>query len=238
MSNMETWDKISKPPITALKAISAGRLKGKSDINPMWRMQAMTELYGPCGTGWKYTIDKLWSEAGDGVQIASFALVSLFYKVGEHWSDPIPGIGGSMLIEQESKGPHTSDEAYKMAVTDALSVAMKALGMAAEIYLGNFDGSKYAVKKEAQNQTATTETPPVNKNLLTELMAYCGGDVEKADTVLKRISHYESDGKEYSFGLDRLPKTSEKWAGKALTALKKLVAAESEAKDTEADLPV
>jgi hypothetical protein len=154
--NMKYWSIINKPPTTALKSIQAGRLKGKSDINPQWRMQAMTETFGPCGTGWKYTIDKLWNEAGDGVQIAAFALVSLYYKEGEHWSEAIPGIGGSMFIEQESKGPHTSDEAYKMAVTDALSVAMKSLGMAAEIYLGNFDGSKY---------TGPAAGPPPSVNL-------------------------------------------------------------------------
>lgn len=30
-----------------------------------------------------------------------------------------------------------------MAMTDALSVAFKAVGVAADIYLGNYDGSKY-----------------------------------------------------------------------------------------------
>lgn len=176
MNSMETWNKISKPPLTALKPISAGRLKGKSDINPMWRMQAMTELYGPCGTGWKYTIDKLWSESGDGVQMASFALVSLYYKIGEYWSEPIPGIGGSMLIEQESKGPHTSDEAYKMAVTDALSVAMKSLGMAAEIYLGNFDGSKYKTSAATREEKVITET---QANGLLSMIQEVGSDVAK-----------------------------------------------------------
>jgi hypothetical protein len=49
-----------------------------------------------------------------------------------------------MLIVQESAGLHTSDEAYKMATTDALSVAMKQLGVAADIYLGHNNESKYS----------------------------------------------------------------------------------------------
>jgi len=35
-----------------------------------------------------------------------------------------------------------------MAVTDALSVALKMLGVAADIYLGRWDGSKYAAEEK------------------------------------------------------------------------------------------
>ena len=56
-----------------------------------------------------------------------------------------------MLIAKEKAGLYTSDEAYKMAVTDALSVALKALGVAADIYLGNFDGSKYKTPPPAKD---------------------------------------------------------------------------------------
>jgi len=151
--NNQYWDKMKKPPIGALKAIGAGRLRGKTDINPQWRMQAMTETFGPCGIGWKYAVDRLWLERGAAIkcsevditeyEVAAFAQISLFIKHEGMWSDAIPGIGGSLFVEVEKKGPHNSDEAFKMAITDALSVAMKALGVAAEIYLGNFDGSKY-----------------------------------------------------------------------------------------------
>ena len=143
MGNLDTWNRFNKPPITALKKISGGRMNNKTDINPVWRMQVMTEAFGPCGIGWRYTIDKLWLEPGTEEQVCAFALVTVFVKQGDSWSEPIPGIGGSMLVEKTKSGPYTSDEAYKMAVTDALSVAFKSLGVAAEIYLGNFDGSKY-----------------------------------------------------------------------------------------------
>jgi hypothetical protein len=133
----------------------AGRLKGKTDINPQWRLRAMTERFGPCGVGWNYTIDKLWLEPGSDGQVAAFALIGLWWWDGttdgmgaKILAGPIPGIGGSMLVENESKGPHTSDEAYKMAVTDALSVAMKALGMAADVYAGEMD-SKHQGQRAA-----------------------------------------------------------------------------------------
>lgn len=48
-----------------------------------------------------------------------------------------------MLITAEKEGLHTNDEAYKMALTDALSVAMKAIGVGADVYLGR-SPTKYA----------------------------------------------------------------------------------------------
>jgi len=143
MEKMSIWDKVKQPPKTALKAIEAGRLKGKSDINPQWRYQVMTETFGSCGIGWKYTIDKLWTEQGPDKQIFAFAEINIYIKWQGEWADPIPATGGSMLVEQERTGLHANDEAYKMAVTDALGTAMKMLGVAADVYMGKWDGSKY-----------------------------------------------------------------------------------------------
>jgi len=143
--NMELWNKVKQPPASALKTINAGRLKGKTDINPQWRYQALTEQFGQCGVGWKYEIAKLWSEPASDGQIFAFAQVNLYTAMrdSDTWCDPIPGIGGSMLVAKEKAGPHSSDEGYKMAVTDALSVACKMLGVAADIYLGLANESKY-----------------------------------------------------------------------------------------------
>lgn len=145
MLNTQIWDALKRPPSSALREIKGGRLNGKTDINPQWRMQVMTERFGPAGVGWKYSVERLWLEPAAEGQVAAFAQINLSYRNPDtgDWSDPIPGIGGSMFIEAEKNGLHVSDEAYKMAITDALSVAMKALGVAADIYAGLWDGSKY-----------------------------------------------------------------------------------------------
>ena len=69
--------------------------------------------------------------------------INLFVKVNGEWSEPIPGTGGSMLIAKEKDGLHTSDECFKMAYTDAISVACKMLGMGADIYWEK-DATKYS----------------------------------------------------------------------------------------------
>lgn len=180
MENMKLWNAVNRPPATALKTIGVGRLKGKSDINPQWRYQAMTEQFGPCGQGWKFTVDRLWLEdAFDGQKFA-FASVLLFYKVSDNWSEAIPGIGGSMLIEQESRGPHANDEAYKMAVTDALGTAMKMIGVAADIYAGKWDGTKYAKEASEPEQEAPSSVSAAQKAKLFALMTAKKMDKETA----------------------------------------------------------
>lgn len=159
-ANLTVWNALKQPPKQFLKCINGGRLAGKSDITPQWRYLAMTEQFGLCGVGWKYTIDKLWTEQAPSTgEVFAFALVSVYTKQDESWSEAIPGIGGNFLIEKESKGLYNNDEAFKMAVTDALGVAMKMLGVAADIYLGNFDGSKYREPVEAGSPVVTS-TPP------------------------------------------------------------------------------
>jgi len=139
---MEVWNALKTPPASALKKIGGGRLKGMTDISPQWRYQIMTEQFGMCGVGWKYDIVRTWSELGSDGQIFAFAEIKLYIMDSAVWSDAIPGVGGSMLVEKETKGMHSSDEGYKMAITDALSVAMKMIGVAADIYMGLSD-SKY-----------------------------------------------------------------------------------------------
>ena len=142
MNNMEVYNKVRQVPPEATKTIGAGRLKGKSDINPMWRIKVMTELFGVCGVGWKYEIVKQWTEPGGNGEISAFCNINIYVKVENEWSEAIPGTGGSSFVATEKNGLYTSDECYKMALTDAISVACKALGVAADVYWDK-DRTKY-----------------------------------------------------------------------------------------------
>lgn len=134
MKNMELYNLVREVPKNAQKTIKGGRLNGYTDINPMWRIQKLTETFGPCGVGWKYTIDREWIEAGANGEVAAFVDISLYYKWDGAWSEAVPGTGGSSLVAKERAGLYTSDECFKMALTDAISVAAKAIGMGADIY--------------------------------------------------------------------------------------------------------
>ena len=131
--NLLIYEQARTVPKYALKEIKAGRLKGMSDINPMYRIKRMTELFGPCGFGWKYEITKQWFESYKE-EVKVFTNINLYYKLNGEWSEAIPGTGGSSFVAKEKSGPFVNDEGLKMALTDAISVATKALGIAADIY--------------------------------------------------------------------------------------------------------
>lgn len=157
---MKIYEGHREAPSEALRPIQAGRLKGMSDINPMWRIKALTEEFGPCGIGWYYDVDKQWLETS-GNETVAFVNISLYVKVGDEWSKPIFGTGGSKFVTMERNGAYVNDEAYKMAVTDAISVACKQLGFAANIYYAK-DRTKYdlpADEENVANQKKTTQAP-------------------------------------------------------------------------------
>ena len=157
--NLRYYELLRKVPDYALKQIGAGRLKGMSDINPVYRIKAMTEAFGPCGIGWKYVITKQWLETY-GQEGKAFCNIDLFIKVDGEWSDAIPGTGGSSLVAMERSGAYVSDEAYKMALTDALSVAMKSLGVAADVYYSKDKVGQFDTKYEQQSYVAQQPVQP------------------------------------------------------------------------------
>lgn len=150
MDNLEIYNAVRAVPADAQREIAAGRLKGKTDINPMWRLKVLTERFGPCGIGWKYEITRQWLENGAKGEISAFCNILLYIKVSDQWSEGIPGTGGSAFVANEHNGLYTSDECYKMALTDALSVACKALGVAADVYW----------QKDATKYTGHPQEPP------------------------------------------------------------------------------
>lgn len=141
--NMKYYEFFRKVPDSAKKEITAGRLKGMTDVSPMWRIKVLTEAFGPCGIGWK-TMNEKYSmiHCENTKEIVCIYELDLIFKKGESWSEPIHGVGGSLLVAVEKNGLHTDDEAVKKAKTDALSVAAKTLGVAADVYYEK-DRSKY-----------------------------------------------------------------------------------------------
>lgn len=145
MENREFWNKFESTPKEAQKPIEAGRLKGFTDISPMWRFKRLTEVFGPVGIGWKYQITKKEIIPGSDGVMSAFLDILLFYKSNGEWSEGIPGTGGSSFVAKEKNGLYTSDECFKMALSDAIGTACKALGMSADIYFSK-DRSKYTTQ--------------------------------------------------------------------------------------------
>ena len=168
MNNLDFYNSWRAVPENAQKTITGGNLNGKTDINPMWRIKVLTEKFGPVGFGWYTQIVEHWLDEKtiDGkTEIVAWVRLTLNVKQGGEWSAPIEGIGGSKYAGK-GRGSELNDEAFKMAETDALSVACKKLGIGADIYWAG-DNTKYTQggKQPAkpQKQQAAPELQPITR---------------------------------------------------------------------------
>lgn len=170
MDNLRIYNSVANVPKEAQKTITAGRIKGMTDINPMWRIKTLTEQFGVVGFGWKYVItDKRIIEGADGV-VCAFVDIDLFVKIDGEWSEAIQGTGGSQFVSVERNGKYTNDECFKMALTDAISVACKSLGIGANVYWAGGGGSKYPTTTQEDKSPVSVIPPNKRKGTPREML--------------------------------------------------------------------
>ena len=147
MDKMAIYNAVRNVPENAKKGFNNGSFSG-TDINPMWRLKTLTEQFGPCGAGWYYEVVSERCEEHHDMTMA-IVDIKLYWNVtgdwaNPTWSAPVYGTGGNKLVTTTKSGMKSSDEGYKMALTDALSVACKALGIGADVYFEKDATSKYS----------------------------------------------------------------------------------------------
>src|SRR4051812_45241553 len=148
--NLEFWNALKRTDPKATKPFQRpGGFRG-TQIDPTWRLQMMTEAFGPVGKGWGY--EQLeWTVQERMV----FVCVRIWYKdagTGEIcWTGPQWG-GTEMMRRRRDGSEEPNDEAFKMSITDAVGKCCLQLGLAADVYMGQFDDSKYREESEAYFQ--------------------------------------------------------------------------------------
>lgn len=172
--NMHIFKQVQSVPQEAQKPFESSWGKRLTEINGMWRIQKLTELFGPCGEGWFTEVTRQESVSFPNGEVCIFTDVNLYLKDSKSgkWSKPIRGTGGNRLVLKTADGLFIDDEAYKKAYTDALGIACKALGFGADIYWGRND-SKYdsgtataasASKRQGKTDDAKHETASASGN--------------------------------------------------------------------------
>lgn len=194
--NLAVWNAVARTPDEAKKRIDAGRLKGKTDISPIFRIKMLTSVYGPCGIGWYVDNVQYTKESPDGTpEVALICTLNLHVKDPEtgKWSEPIFGVGGSKLFARETNGLYLNDEAYKMAETDAISVACKMLGVAADVYWSGEERTKYMFDAEAatgKHKVAPPTDNKPNKFLVDQWTKELAAECETAGLALGPVIEY------------------------------------------------
>lgn len=162
VENMAIWKAVFKTDSRFTKNFKRGGGFSGTDINSTYRMAVMTELFGPCGMGWGWLIEDRWSESIDGRGFA-FVQAVIWYRIDGEVYTTGPQIGGT----EYGRAP---DEAYKMAVTDAIGKCMTSLGLSADIYMKQYD-SKYQREDMYVGQEQAKPAEVYDYQMISELVA-------------------------------------------------------------------
>lgn len=156
MDNMQIYNAGRAVPPGAVKKITGGSYgkAGLSDINPQWRIEKMTELFGPCGIGWTWNPEEYRLEEG-----VCFAHVTVRYLDTETgaFSEPVHGFGGTPM------GKMTDDsDVLKSTFTDAVSNALRYIGIGADVW---YKPGREASSNQFDTKYSAPPSKPVQANL-------------------------------------------------------------------------
>jgi len=139
---MTVWDSLATTDEKFTKPFNRGSYKGTT-INKQYCLLKMTEVFGACGVGWGVREDKLSFKTMPNNDVMAMSRVVVWYihpDDGRETETP-PGYGADFFFR--SSKDKTDDDAIKKAFSDALTNALKYIGMSADVYLGFYDDDKY-----------------------------------------------------------------------------------------------
>ena len=179
-NKMQIYDAVREAPNSAVKKITGGSYgaAGLSDINPQWRIETMTKLFGPVGFGWTWEPVECFDR--DGVLYAHVIVKYADAQTGE-WSKDIHGYGGTKF------GGRDDSDIYKSTMTDAVSNALRYLGVGADVWYS-------AARSGAENQYDTKySAPPEMVETVTDDMKNTISKLVNTDEWMKLEEKYGAD---------------------------------------------
>lgn len=167
--NTKLWDILGRTdPKHTKKFKRAGGFEGTA-IKPMWSYRRMTEEFGPCGEGWGVGEPSFQVIPGDNREVLVYCTASIWYgNIDERKT--IYGVGGDKIVTHIKANDRyntperwqNDDEAFKKAFTDAVTNALKMIGVGADVHMGMFDDNKYVNSMErefADDKPANGDAP-------------------------------------------------------------------------------
>lgn len=139
--NSELWNEVFITDPEFVKPISGKQYSGNSP-KPYWIVQRATEVFGPCGIGWGFTVPSERVERF-GLDAIHIAHVRVWYEWGGKRGE-IEQMGQTKMAYTTNSGRQFLDEdAPKKSVTDAMVKCLSLIGFAGDIFSGRWDDSGY-----------------------------------------------------------------------------------------------
>lgn len=183
----DLWDRLGKTDPSHTKQFKrSGGFSGTA-IKPMWSYRRMTEEYGPCGEGWGVNEPSFQVVSGPEGEVLVYCTVSIWHGGREK---TVFGVGGDKVVGKNKYGLVSDDEAFKKAFTDAVTNALKLIGVGADVHMGMFDDSKY-VSERKQDEARTKSAVPNESRM--QFIAQCRETIRKEISAEKLGAWWNSD---------------------------------------------
>lgn len=148
--NLKIWERFADIDPKFTKSITGKSYKGTSP-NPQYVIRCLTEIFGPVGQGFGWRVlSEEFTPLGQEV---------LHWCRIEFWhtdrANTFESYGQTKAAYGTSSGKFMVDEdAPKKSLTDAIVKAASHIGIAANIFLGRWDDSKYLAEVNAEYRAA------------------------------------------------------------------------------------
>lgn len=156
MDHLQIWNRFADIDPKFAKPITGKDYTGISP-NPQYMIRCLTELFGPVGQGFG------WRILEDGFQ--QLGDTHLHWCRIEFWhtsrDNTFEAYGQTKAAYVTSKGFHRVDEdAPKKSLTDAITKAASQIGIAANIFLGRWDDSRYVAQVNGEYRSREQADAP------------------------------------------------------------------------------
>jgi hypothetical protein len=156
-TNTRIWDQVDTTDPSATKNFTGmGGFKGTA-IKPTYLMRKATEVFGPCGEGWGWTILEERFDEGGPLQAPTkewptaplinakvhTVRIELWYQGEGGQKCTVTHYGHTPFVLLQQGKIITDWEAAKKSLTDAIGKCLQPLGFAADIHMGLFDDAAY-----------------------------------------------------------------------------------------------
>lgn len=156
--NNENLALFMKGFVTDMNHVKRDPSSGRISIKTQYRIMKATEIWGPIGVGWGYTVLREWVAEGAPIiikgeisshfeQVHKCEIEFWYMHEGERVSFTQYGDTRKLYMARGGYFVH-DDEVEKKSLSDALGKAMSMTGISADVYLGTYDGDELMFKTE------------------------------------------------------------------------------------------
>jgi hypothetical protein len=166
MGNLDLWERFADIDPQFTKPITGKPYKGTSP-NPHYIIKCLTEMFGPVGVGfgWEVTAEG-FEPLGD--EVLHWCRIRFWHGAGKGFDS----YGQTKAVTIAKRGTPqqyamVDEDAPKKSLTDAITKAAAQVGVAANIFLGRWDDSRYVDqvnaeyrREEREEREAAAPPPP------------------------------------------------------------------------------